>query len=167
MEDLTGQKFGKLTAIEWRGDRGGRYLCRCDCGTEKEMYASALLRKSTKDKSCIDCAKMRRLIDISGQRFGKMTAISYAGRSRWLFRCDCGKWEVRRYHRNAGIKSCRDCNPHAPKLLLNGKKVRWTDYIGHKFGCLTLVRREKRGAGKQTSKLICECNVGMKLLSIR
>lgn len=29
-------------------------------------------------------------IDLSGQRFGQLIAVSYVGRSRWICRCDCG-----------------------------------------------------------------------------
>lgn len=38
------------------------------------------------------------LIDITGQRFGLLTAVSYvhkAGQSNWLFRCDCGDTCIR------------------------------------------------------------------------
>ncbi len=33
---------------------------------------------------------MPKLIDITGQRFGRWTVTQYAGCSRWLCRCDCG-----------------------------------------------------------------------------
>lgn len=34
---------------------------------------------------------MGALENITGQRFGHWTVIEYAGRSKWLCRCDCGK----------------------------------------------------------------------------
>ena len=33
---------------------------------------------------------MKNLIDISGKQYNKLTAISYAGNEKWLFKCDCG-----------------------------------------------------------------------------
>lgn len=30
------------------------------------------------------------IIDISGQRFGRLTVLSYAGKNKWECRCDCG-----------------------------------------------------------------------------
>lgn len=30
-------------------------------------------------------------IDITGQKFNRLTAIKYVGKSKWLFQCDCGK----------------------------------------------------------------------------
>lgn len=41
-DDLTGQHFGKLTVIKELG--GGRILCRCDCGREKEFNKSNVKR---------------------------------------------------------------------------------------------------------------------------
>lgn len=33
---------------------------------------------------------MPAFIDITGQRYGRLVAIKYLGKSRWLCRCDCG-----------------------------------------------------------------------------
>lgn len=32
-------------------------------------------------------------IDITGQRYGRLTVISYSGNQRWLCRCDCGNYK--------------------------------------------------------------------------
>ncbi len=32
-----------------------------------------------------------RAIDIAGQKFNRLTAIEYVGKSKWLFQCDCGR----------------------------------------------------------------------------
>lgn len=45
--DLTGQMFGRLTAERYlRSDKtdGSIWLCRCECGKEKEVPASRLIR---------------------------------------------------------------------------------------------------------------------------
>lgn len=43
----------------------------------------------------------RKPIDITGQRFGMLTAIRHAGyikgRSAWLYRCDCGEYIIAVY----------------------------------------------------------------------
>lgn len=51
-QDLTGERFGKLLVLRRADSRNGktRWLCRCDCGNEKEVAAQAL--KSGKTKSC-------------------------------------------------------------------------------------------------------------------
>jgi hypothetical protein len=32
-----------------------------------------------------------RFVDISGQKYGMLTALDYVGTSKWRFRCDCGR----------------------------------------------------------------------------
>ena len=34
-------------------------------------------------------------IDITGQKFNKLIAISYAGNEKWLFECECGKQVIK------------------------------------------------------------------------
>lgn len=43
-QDLTGERFGKLLVLRRADSRNGRthWLCRCDCGNEKEVAAQAL-----------------------------------------------------------------------------------------------------------------------------
>ena len=70
-KDLTGQKFGRLTAIEQRGytaknKHGTRYAawyCKCDCGNYCEMSTNVLTRKRN-NHSC-GCLAKEHLIDIS------------------------------------------------------------------------------------------------------
>lgn len=47
---------------------------------------------------------MPRFIDITGQKFGRLTAIKYVGDRKWLFKCDCGKEKV---IRTTDVKSGR------------------------------------------------------------
>ena len=51
--DLTGQKFGRLTALypEHRGRYYG-WVCACDCGTKKWVHASALRTGHTQSCGC-------------------------------------------------------------------------------------------------------------------
>lgn len=56
IKDLTGLRFGKLTAIKLSGrDSKGRlmWLCRCDCGNEKAIRATSLAQGLTKSCGCI------------------------------------------------------------------------------------------------------------------
>lgn len=59
--DLTGQRFGRLTVIKRYGTyhppRGGSapqiWLCLCDCGTEVAVRADALRNGNTKSCGCL------------------------------------------------------------------------------------------------------------------
>ena len=37
---------------------------------------------------------MGAFIDRTGQKFGKLTAIKYVGKSKWLCKCDCGNEKI-------------------------------------------------------------------------
>lgn len=54
-QDLTGQRFGRLIAIERDYTRrdSARWLCRCDCGTEKVITSSCLRTGHTQSCGCL------------------------------------------------------------------------------------------------------------------
>ena len=54
--NLTGKKFGRLTAIERTNKRSGRsvvYLCKCECGNFREVKARSLVSGGTKSCGCL------------------------------------------------------------------------------------------------------------------
>lgn len=92
MVDLTGQRFGKLIALEPTNKRNTSgsiiWKCKCECGGIKETASQDLKSGHTTTCGC------GRTIDLSGQRFGRLTALySTSGPSGrlWYCKCDCGK----------------------------------------------------------------------------
>ena len=57
INDLTGQRFGKLVVIKKTdivtNDRHIVWLCRCDCGKTKEVPSNALTSGDTKSCGCL------------------------------------------------------------------------------------------------------------------
>ena len=53
--DLTGQKFNQLTAIRRAPSRSGKtyWLCKCECGTEKEIQTCHLTSGAISSCGCI------------------------------------------------------------------------------------------------------------------
>lgn len=59
--DLTGERFGRLTVIEYKGTKKRKkgnksdslWLCQCDCGTKKIIYGRALKDGGTKSCGCL------------------------------------------------------------------------------------------------------------------
>lgn len=51
---------------------------------------------------------MSKLINLTGQKFGRLTALKYIGNRKWLCKCDCGEIaNVDTYRlRTGGKKSC-------------------------------------------------------------
>ena len=133
-QDLTGQRFGSLTVVKRseKGDLRHRYwVCRCDCGQEKDVEESHLKNGHTKSCGCYR-KKVRAgiLVDISGMRFGKLTAVGAVpgkdGREDyWLCRCDCGNWMVcrREQLKQGHLKKCGFCGEKkAPADAENGRQ---------------------------------------------
>jgi hypothetical protein len=97
---LTGQTFGDWTVIaDTRRKSHGHHmwLCRCACGTEKEV--SSLYLRNGRSRNCgckrYEILGLRCLVDHAGKTFGKWTVIERAennhhGQARWLCRCTCG-----------------------------------------------------------------------------
>ncbi len=95
---------------------------------------------------------MSRLIDLTGQRFGKLTVIKRAenknNRTMWLCVCECG---------NESIVWADDLK-HG-KIVSCGcyKQQKTTDLTGQEFGRLTVLKRvENDKYGK--SQWLCKCN---------
>lgn len=98
--DLTGKRFGKLLVIE-RADtnRKGQpcWLCRCDCGNEKILPGADLRAKHVNSCGCY--RNKYRLKNLEGQKFGRLTVIKRAekskiGAAKWLCGCECGKEKI-------------------------------------------------------------------------
>lgn len=102
VKDLIGQRFGMLTVIERAENIGGRaaWLCKCDCGGEKIVRSSNLQKGNTQSCGCKHKRQLEQLhkyniIDIQGQRFGKLIALEIIGSDNsnntiWKCQCDCG-----------------------------------------------------------------------------
>lgn len=99
-EELTGRQFGELTVIrraENDKNNRARWLCRCSCGREREVYAFHLINGHTRSCGCKKYSISYNKRDLTGQRFGRLTAL-YPGDSQnrfqkgvWHCRCDCGE----------------------------------------------------------------------------
>jgi hypothetical protein len=63
MNDLTGNKFNRLTVIKLVGKQGRSYmyLCKCDCGAEKVLRGANVSAGHTKSCGCLHREKNLRL----------------------------------------------------------------------------------------------------------
>lgn len=73
--DLTRQRFGKLSVIERVENLYGApaWRCKCDCGNEKVIGGGNLRNGYTTSCGCQRLGK--RVINLVGQKFGKLTVI--------------------------------------------------------------------------------------------
>ena len=104
-------------------------------------------------------------LDITGQKFEMLTAISYDHKKRntvyWKCRCDCGNETIVPIYAliKGSTKSC-GCLRHRPSV--NSK-----DYTGTKFGMLTAVERFPQFKNYTTYyRCICDCGKNDVMVSI-
>ena len=143
--DLTGQKFGKLTAIE-KVNNEGYWKWQCECGKQKIIKADSVKSGRTRSCGCL------RLEDLTGQKFGKLTAIERVNNEGyWKWQCECGKQKIIKAD---SVKSgrTRSCG------CLNGKN-QLVIPEGSKYGKLTVIK--KVGRNKHNYIMYeCKCDCG-------
>ncbi len=96
-KNIVNRKFGKLIAIDSINKHSGSsvvWLCRCECGKEKEVPVHRLMAGTTKSCGKNECRS--NFMDLKGKIFGKLTAIKFCpgtegGRTSWDCICSCGK----------------------------------------------------------------------------
>lgn len=161
-----GYRVGKLTVAAPTGERKNGYTvwrCVCDCGGEILLDTRCLQRGTVTDCGCISKVKPGQR-DITGMRFGKLTAIAPTGESIrgaavWRCVCDCGG-EVRAPLSQliSGRRKSCGCLGHPARK----------DYIGKRFGRLTVVAYAGKQKGMHRWKCRCDCGgeviVGQTLL---
>jgi len=160
-KDLTGQKFGKLTVMEFlpegvEGKRGKYYRCICECGNEASVLPYNLISGHTKSCGCLPKCKPK---DLTGQKFGLLTAIRLTGeRERtnvcWLCRCDCGN----------------EITVSSNKLICGNtwscgcQKSSFRDLSDQKFGKLTAIKHLDGRMNKGSEYWQCACECGNEVI---
>lgn len=146
-QKLEGKRFGKWTVLEYVGKQ--KYLCRCDCGTEKVVKGGTL-----KEGRSLSCGCSNKRFDYIGKKIDRLTVLrklpSTKSYSEFECKCDCGKIIVRsqNYLTTAPQCCCPDC-----------RRPNIEDLTGQRFGRLTAIRYAGKSAGKQTL-WECRCDCG-------
>lgn len=97
-------------------------------------------------------------MDLTGQRYGRLTVISRAenigSRTRWNCRCDCGSMTVvaTTNLRSGSTTQCRQCANRSRAAAQR------TDLTGQRFGRLTVISAAE--AGDDGAVWVCRCDCG-------
>lgn len=147
--DLTNKRFNRLVVIKRAGVKKDhiQWLCRCDCGEEKIVNGSSLKSGLTQSCGCL------RVIDLTGQKFGRLLVIKGEGTDKWktaiwLCKCDCGEEKIVK-SKNLRYGWTRSC----------GCLKRPSDLTNRRFDRLLVIKRiesDKWG----NAKWLCECDCG-------
>lgn len=132
VSDLTGQKFGRLTATGYAGrDAHGktRWTCECECGTTTVVRRSHLLTGNTTSCGCRRTDHLdgpRKAVELAGMKFGALTVIERSGADSrgnimWACECECGRETVARGgHLRSGNTSSCGCRRRSNTAGANG-----------------------------------------------
>lgn len=135
--DLTGQTFGEWTVLQYAGKM--YWNCRCSCGVEREVLGNHL--RNGRQTQCGHGGSPKR-IDLTGQQFGDLTVLKYAGDKYWLCQCSCGK--IKEIHgtrlRNGWVTSC-------------GHRSGFKDLTGKRYGKLVV----QKYVGDGNYECLCDC----------
>ena len=141
-KDLTGQVFGRLIVVERAEDRVSKagnhktmWLCKCSCGNETIVSSDGLKSGGTQSCGCLakELTSQKCSKDITGQKFGKLTAIKRVSKIgepvKWECQCDCGNTcVVSENNLGRSTKSC-GCLRHKGTHKLSKTRLYgvWTD----------------------------------------
>lgn len=162
-----GYQVGNLTVDSPTDEKHSGYTvwhCKCDCGGEILLDTRYLQRGTVTDCGCITKVKPGQL-NLTGRRFGRLVCIeptaerSYKGSVVWRCRCSCGnECSATSKQLLSGYKKSCGCLGHPPLK----------DYIGKRFGQLTVIEYAGKRAGMHRWKCLCDCGnetiVGQTLL---
>lgn len=160
-KDLTGQNINGWQVIGIHNPRlnnHGEVLWDCICPTcGRNVTQTYYILNSHKTKGCKDCKGKNAAIDISGQKYGRLTAVRYVGSNKgngaiWECLCDCGAiTNVQRASLVSGAtKSCGCLNWEQ----LNSPKK---DLTGLQFGFLKVLNYAGYSSGNNGSVWTCKC----------
>lgn len=157
--DLAGQRLGRLFVERIGEQRGGGgdcyWVCRCDCGTVREIRGKSLRAGDAVSCGCFRSSReyrARTIRDLAGRRFGSLRVVGLdesvgRGGARWNCLCDCGnKTTVRADSLVTG--KTRSCGCYRPTRL--------HDHAGKRFGRLT-AEHQARGGRSPAWHCICDC----------
>lgn len=151
--DITGQRFGKLVAVEPTQERSATgatvWRCLCDCGGETLTPLTQLTQGYKKSCGCLSHPPLK---DYVGKRFGKLTVTGYHGKiggmHRWECLCDCGNTAVvgQTLMQSGKTKSC-GCLGHPPAKNIENQQ----------FADLTVIDYDGSRNGQYYWRCRCKC----------
>lgn len=178
-QDLTGQKFNKLTVVKRienhvsiSGNSFVQYECICECGRHKNVLASKL--KNGHVKSCGLCNAFSNFKDLTGMTFDKLYVegldgyYSYPNGEKdykWKCRCECGNYITIRGNsiKSKGNHSCKRCSTK------KYSRIQVADMLNRQFGDLKVLSKADDTYTKANTVVDwwnCKCNCGS-ILKVR
>lgn len=155
---LVGQRFGSWTVLlraENDKKSNHRWLCRCDCGTERVVLGFALKKENRQHCGC-NRKPSGTFVDMTGHVHGKWRVLARVesakqGQARWRCQCECGRERdvLGASLRNGTSVSCGLCGPAKNQMI---------DLTGRRFGRLHVLSLFSKRSG--IVRWLCRCDCG-------
>lgn len=182
--DLTNQHIGEWTVLreatkEEKNYRPGAYwLCQCSCGTQRILSGQVLRLGQSKSCGCktsqlfSEVHKDKNCIDITGQRFGRLTVLyrdkeiekQYKGSNTyWKCQCDCGNTvSVVKHALTTGTTQSCGCYQKelARKNLSKISSFHFIDETNNRYGKLTVLYKTTPHPTREGARWHCRCDCG-------
>lgn len=148
-QDLMGKCFGRLTVIKFVGYKpvGKKqvehafWLCQCRCENYRTIIGNSLTGGNSTSCGCLQKdrasqSSRAKTIDLTGQRFGRLVVLTFAGyiasetrgaSAYWKCICDCGINKTIRADQLIGKQSQKSCGCMSKVKLKHGHSR-----IGHR-----------------------------------
>lgn len=148
-EDITGRKFGRLTALFYTGERRGGsgrvWRCQCECGNVVDVPIGRLKRGGTKSCGCYQRDLTREL------KKGKAFHVTHGGSSEHLYgvwaamkrRCEYPKDKRYKDYGGRGIKVCERWRNDYAAFKEDAFKAGYVE--GQEYGKCTIDRIDVNG----------------------
>lgn len=168
-KDITGQNINGWQVIGAHNpciNNHGEVLWDCICPTCGKITTQTYYNLHKLNlKGCKGYKGKNAAVDISGQRFGRLTAVKYVGSNKgwgaiWECVCDCGNTvNVKKGSlMTGGTKSCGCLNR---ERLLTPKY----DLTGNQFGFLKVIKQMKCSSKNNGTNWLCLCeNCGAEVI---
>lgn len=171
-EDLTGQRYGRLTVMGLFGKINGarKWNCRCDCGAERVVYGKSMRAGHTVSCGCFNSenASMlgkQRVEDLIGHHYGRLTVMGFSEKvkndRKWNCQCECGNSvSVRAKGLKSGkTKSC-GCLRKETSATTSISNVKHRVEAGMKFGRLLVIKMAENHSKDKRRTWDCRCDCG-------
>lgn len=127
-----GTRFGRLVVLEniFEANTQTKSKCQCDCGNIIITASYRLKNGATKSCGCYKNDRMAEIgkqtpsVNLTGQRFGKLTAIKPTDKRQnksivWICKCDCGNLHLASVNNLKGgyVSRCSHC-----KIISKGEE---------------------------------------------
>lgn len=102
-----GDRFGRLTVIEFHGhDNGNRlYRCKCDCGKESVHRGSHMARGACRSCGCLQ-REQGAINGLKAKKHGMCDSLTYGSWSAMKFRCENSGHIAFAHYGGRGISVC-------------------------------------------------------------